>query len=105
MTELLDSGERLGRDELSALQLERLRATLRHAYANVDFYRRSFDAAGVTPDDCRTLADLARFPFTAKSDLRDHYPFGMFAVPREQVSRIHASVSYTHLTLPTICSV
>ncbi|MFE5909971.1 phenylacetate--CoA ligase PaaK [Streptomyces wedmorensis] len=95
MTELLDSGERLGRDELSALQLERLRATLRHAYANVDFYRRSFDAAGVTPDDCRTLADLARFPFTAKSDLRDHYPFGMFAVDQSRIRRVHASSGTT----------
>ncbi|MFH8621555.1 phenylacetate--CoA ligase PaaK [Streptomyces vietnamensis] len=95
MTELLDSGERLGREELATLQLERLRATLRHAYENVDFYRRSFDAAGLTPDDCRTLADLARFPFTAKSDLRDHYPFGMFAVDQSRVRRIHASSGTT----------
>ncbi|MCX5231708.1 phenylacetate--CoA ligase PaaK [Streptomyces sp. NBC_00233] len=95
MTELLDSGERLGREELAALQLERLRASLRHAYANVDFYRRSFDAAGVTPDDCRTLTDLARFPFTAKTDLRDHYPFGMFAVDQSRIRRIHASSGTT----------
>ncbi|MFE0650431.1 phenylacetate--CoA ligase PaaK [Streptomyces sp. NPDC059534] len=95
MTDWLDSGELLGRDELAALQLERLRATLRHAYANVDFYRRSFDAAGVTPDDCRTLADLARFPFTAKADLRDHYPFGMFAVDQSRIRRIHASSGTT----------
>ncbi|WP_369142467.1 phenylacetate--CoA ligase PaaK [Streptomyces sp. R44] len=95
MTELLDSGERLGREELAALQLERLRATLRHAYENVDFYRRSFDAAGLTPDDCRTLADLARFPFTAKSDLREHYPFGMFAVDQSRIRRIHASSGTT----------
>ncbi|KOX20586.1 MULTISPECIES: phenylacetate--CoA ligase PaaK [unclassified Streptomyces] len=96
MTEdLLDGGERLGREELAALQLERLRATLRHAYENVDFYRRSFDAAGVSPDDCRALADLARFPFTAKSDLRDHYPFGMFAVDPSRVRRIHASSGTT----------
>ncbi|MYS06579.1 phenylacetate--CoA ligase [Streptomyces sp. SID6041] len=95
MTELLDSGERLGREELAALQLERLRATLRHAYENVDFYRRSFDAAGVTPEDCRTLADLARFPFTAKTDLRDHYPFGMFAVDQSRIRRIHASSGTT----------
>ncbi|MER7949539.1 phenylacetate--CoA ligase PaaK [Streptomyces sp. NPDC096079] len=95
MTELLDSGERLGREELAALQLERLRATLRHAYENVDFYRRSFEAAGLTPDDCRTLADLARFPFTAKSDLRDHYPFGMFAVDPSRIRRIHASSGTT----------
>ncbi|MER5203667.1 phenylacetate--CoA ligase PaaK [Streptomyces sp. NPDC002825] len=95
MTELLDSGERLGREELAALQLERLRATLRHAYENVDYYRRSFDAAGLTPDDCRTLADLARFPFTTKSDLRDHYPFGMFAVDQSRIRRIHASSGTT----------
>ncbi|MFI1659964.1 phenylacetate--CoA ligase PaaK [Streptomyces sp. NPDC020472] len=95
MTELLDSGERLGREELAALQLERLRTTLGHAYENVDFYRRSFDAAGLTPDDCRTLADLARFPFTAKSDLREHYPFGMFAVDQSRIRRIHASSGTT----------
>ncbi|MGA5218371.1 phenylacetate--CoA ligase PaaK [Streptomyces cinereoruber] len=101
MTEdLLDGGERLGREELAALQLERLRATLRHAYENVEFYRRSFDAAGVGPDDCRTLADLARFPFTAKSDLRDHYPFGMFAVDQSRIRRIHASSGTTGL--PTV---
>ncbi|MFI9117167.1 phenylacetate--CoA ligase PaaK [Streptomyces venezuelae] len=95
MTELLDSGERLGREELRALQLERLRASLRHAYENVDFYRHSFDAVGVRPDDCRTLADLARFPFTAKTDLRDHYPFGMFAVDQSRIRRIHASSGTT----------
>lgn len=95
MTERLDSGERLGREELRALQLERLRASLRHAYENVDFYRHSFDAAGVRPDDCRTLADLARFPFTAKADLRDHYPFGMFAVDQSRIRRIHASSGTT----------
>ncbi|MFC8898157.1 phenylacetate--CoA ligase PaaK [Streptomyces cinereoruber] len=101
MTEdLLDGGERLGREELAALQLERLRAALRHAYENVEFYRRSFDAAGVGPDDCRTLADLARFPFTAKSDLRDHYPFGMFAVDQSRIRRIHASSGTTGL--PTV---
>ncbi|MFJ7128657.1 phenylacetate--CoA ligase PaaK [Streptomyces sp. NPDC098101] len=93
--ELLDDGERLGREELAALQLERLRATLRHAYENVDFHRRSFDAAGVAPDDCRTLADLARFPFTTKADLRDHYPFGMFAVDPSRIRRIHASSGTT----------
>ncbi|MFF4169475.1 phenylacetate--CoA ligase PaaK [Streptomyces sp. NPDC001744] len=98
--ELLDGGERLGREELAVLQLERLRATLRHAYGNVEFYRRSFEAAGVTPDDCRTLADLARFPFTAKSDLRDHYPFGMFAVEESRIRRIHASSGTTGL--PTV---
>ncbi|MFJ2158346.1 phenylacetate--CoA ligase PaaK [Streptomyces sp. NPDC087856] len=93
--ELLDSGERLDQDALRTLQLERLRASLRHAYANVPFYRRSFDAAGVHPDDCRTLSDLALFPFTAKGDLRENYPFGMFAVPEEQIRRIHASSGTT----------
>ncbi|MEV4947744.1 phenylacetate--CoA ligase PaaK [Streptomyces sp. NPDC053755] len=95
MTDLWDSGERLGRAELAALQLERLRSTLRHAYENVDFYRRSFDGAGVRPEDCRSLADLARFPFTAKTDLRDNYPFGMFAVDRSRVRRVHASSGTT----------
>ena len=95
MTDLLDSGERLGRAELEALQLERLRATLHHAYANVDFYRRSFDKAGVHPDDCRSLTDLARFPFTVKADLRDQYPFGMFAVDEARIRRIHASSGTT----------
>ncbi|MEC3977597.1 phenylacetate--CoA ligase PaaK [Amycolatopsis sp. H20-H5] len=82
-------------DELRALQLDRLRWTLRHAYAQVPFYRAKFDAAGVHPDDCRTLEDLAKFPFTTKQDLRDNYPFGMFAVPQEQVRRIHASSGTT----------
>ncbi|MCI3221080.1 phenylacetate--CoA ligase PaaK [Streptomyces sp. NP-1717] len=95
MTDLLDAGERLGRDELEALQLTRLRATLRHAYENVPFYRESFDASGLRPDDCRSLADLARFPFTAKTDLRDNYPFGMFAVDQADVRRIHASSGTT----------
>src|SRR4051812_41466219 len=88
---ILDPTERMGVDELRALQLERLRWSLRHAYDNVPHYRRAFDAAGVHPDDCRELADLARFPTTSKADLRDNYPFGMFAVPREQVRRVHAS--------------
>ncbi|MHC0431779.1 phenylacetate--CoA ligase PaaK [Streptomyces sp. O3] len=91
----LDAAERLDRDELATLQLERLRATLRHAYDNVPFYRESFDKAGLRPDDCRSLADLARFPFTTKADLRDTYPFGMFAVGRERVRRIHASSGTT----------
>ncbi|MFE5244532.1 MULTISPECIES: phenylacetate--CoA ligase PaaK [unclassified Streptomyces] len=95
MTALLDAGERLGRDELEALQLKRLRATLRHAYDHVDFYRAAFDKAGVRPDDCTSLADLSRFPFTVKSDLRDNYPFGMFAVPEDRVRRIHASSGTT----------
>ncbi len=92
---LLDAGERMGPDELRAHQLTRLRATLRHAYDNVELYRRKFDAAGVRPEDCRTLADLARYPFTTKADLREAYPFGMFAVPMEQVRRIHASSGTT----------
>lgn len=95
MTDELDAGELLGRDELEALQLTRLRATLRHAYEKVPFYRESFDAAGLRPDDCRSLADLARFPFTAKTDLRDNYPFGMFAVDQKDVRRIHASSGTT----------
>ncbi len=91
----LEPIETAGRDELMALQLQRLRWSLKHAYDNVAHYRKAFDAAGVTPDDCRSLGDLARFPFTIKTDLRDNYPFGMFAVPREQVSRIHASSGTT----------
>jgi phenylacetate-CoA ligase len=82
-------------DELRGLQLQRLQWSLRHAYENVGHYRAAFEAAGVHPDDCRELADLARFPFTTKADLRDNYPFGMFAVPREQVSRVHASSGTT----------
>jgi phenylacetate-CoA ligase len=93
--ELLDSGERLDAGALRALQLERMRASLRHAYEHVPFYRESFDKAGVRPDDCRSLADLARFPFTTKADLREHYPYGMFAVPRDHVRRIHASSGTT----------
>ena len=93
--ELLDPAERMSVDELRALQLERLQWTLRHAYENVPHYRASFDAAGVHPDDCRELSDLAKFPTTTKADLRDNYPFGMFAVPQEQVRRIHASSGTT----------
>lgn len=92
---LLDDAERMSREELAALQLTRLRATLRHAYGNVELYRKKFDAAGVRPDDCQTLADLARFPFTTKADLRDTYPFGMFAVPMSEVRRVHASSGTT----------
>ncbi|MDX3378679.1 phenylacetate--CoA ligase [Streptomyces sp. ME02-6991-2A] len=95
MTAMLDAAERLSRADLEALQLERLRTTLRHAYENVPFYRAAFDGAGLRPEDCRTLADLARFPFTAKADLRDNYPFGMFAVPEADVRRIHASSGTT----------
>ncbi|MFG2460076.1 phenylacetate--CoA ligase PaaK [Streptomyces sp. NPDC048523] len=93
--ELLDSGERLDAGALRAVQLERLRASLRHAYEHVPFYRESFDRAGVRPDDCRSLADLAGFPFTTKADLRENYPYGMFAVPRDHVRRIHASSGTT----------
>ncbi|CAM5654299.1 phenylacetate--CoA ligase PaaK [Streptomyces griseorubiginosus] len=92
---LLDDGERLSLDELRALQLSRLRTTLRHAYDNVESYRKKFDEAGLAPEDCRTLDDLARFPFTTKADLRDTYPFGMFAVPMDQVRRVHASSGTT----------
>ncbi|MEU7569502.1 phenylacetate--CoA ligase PaaK [Streptomyces fradiae] len=98
--DLRDAGERLDREELEALQLERLRATLRHAYENVPFHRRAFDAAGVRPEDCRSLADLGRFPFTTKEDLRGAYPFGMFAVDRSRVRRLHASSGTTGL--PTV---
>jgi phenylacetate-CoA ligase len=82
-------------DALRALQLERLRHTLRHAWQNVPHYRRTFEAAGVHPDDLRQLDDLRRFPFTTKADLRENYPFGLFAVPRERVVRIHASSGTT----------
>jgi phenylacetate-CoA ligase len=91
----LEPIERASRDELQALQLERLKQTLRHAYENVAHYRRSFDEAGVHPDDMTSLADLAKFPFTTKKTLRDNYPFGLFAVPREQVVRVHASSGTT----------
>lgn len=91
----LEPIERASRDELQALQLERLKWSLRHAYDNVAHYRRAFDEAGVHPDDLKTLADLAQFPFTDKKTLRDNYPFGLFAVPREQVVRVHASSGTT----------
>ena len=91
----LEPIETASRDEVSALQLQRLRATLLHAYTNVRHYRASFDRAGVHPSDLKQHADLSRFPFTTKSDLRDNYPFGMFAVPREQISRVHASSGTT----------
>jgi phenylacetate-CoA ligase len=91
----LEPIETASRDELVALQLERLKWTLRHAYENSPVYRRKFDEAGVHPDDLQTLADLSRYPFTTKSDLRDNYPFGMFAVPQERISRIHASSGTT----------
>src|SRR6201996_4654342 len=91
----LDPIERASRDEIAALQLTRLRETLAHVYANVPHYKRAFDDKGVHPSDCKTLADLAKFPFTGKADLRANYPFGMFAVPREQVVRVHASSGTT----------
>ena len=90
-----DPVEHASRDAISSLQLERLKWTLRHAYDNVPHYRQAFDACGVHPDDLRTLEDLARFPFTTKADLRDNYPFGMFAVPRERIVRVHASSGTT----------
>ncbi len=100
----------LGIEELRALQLQRMRDTLTRVYDRVPHYRKAFDEAGVRPEDLDELADLARFPFTTKADLRDNYPFGLFAVPREQVNRIHASsgttgrptvVGYTRADLDT----
>ena len=101
----LEPIETASRDEIEALQLERLKWSLAHAYNNVSFYRKSFDDHGVHPDDLRQLSDLTRFPFTVKTDMRDNYPFGLFAVPMEQIRRIHGSsgttgkpivVGYTH---------
>ncbi|MDO8145398.1 MULTISPECIES: AMP-binding protein [unclassified Isoptericola] len=91
----LHAEERLDRAELEALQLERLRWTVRHAYENVPFYRRKLDEAGVAPGDVRELGDIVKLPVTTKDDLRDHYPFGLFAVPRDQVRRVHASSGTT----------
>ena len=91
----LDPIETASRDEVAALQLERLRWSLQHAYDNVPHYRAKFDAKGVHPSDLKTLADIAKFPFTTKADLRDNYPFGLFAVPREKVARVHASSGTT----------
>ena len=110
----LDAIETASIDELRALQTERLRWSVRHAYDNVPHYRASFDAQGVHPDDITSLDDLARLPFTTKADLREHYPFGMFAVPREEVVRVHASsgttgrptvVGYTRADLDTWATV
>lgn len=95
LPELLDAAERLSLPQMRALQRERLAWTLAHAYENVPHYRRAFEAAGVTPLDFRDIPDLAKFPFTTKADLRANYPFGMFAVPREKVVRIHASSGTT----------
>ena len=91
----LDPTELMSPEQIRALQLERLRTTLRAAYDHVDHYRRAFDAAGVHPNDVTELADIARFPLTVKADLRDNYPFGMFAVPRERIARLHASSGTT----------
>ncbi|HEY5597385.1 MAG TPA: phenylacetate--CoA ligase [Kiloniellales bacterium] len=87
--------EMLSRDKIAALQFDKLKRIVRHAYANVDHFKRSFASAGVTPDHLKSLGDLARFPFTVKDDLRQSYPFGMFAVPREKVIRLHASSGTT----------
>ena len=135
-----DDFETLPREAIESLQLKRLQQTVERVYAAVPFYRKSFDKAGIKPADIKSLADLQRLPFTLKQDMRDSYPYGLFAVPLEQIVRIHASsgttgkptvvgytrrdienwtemmarsfvaagtnpVSYTHLTLPTICSV
>ena len=91
----LEAIERASRDELQHVQLERLKWSVGHAYEHLSAYRARCEAAAVHPDDLRTLDDLARFPFTTKQDLRDAYPFGMFAVPREQVVRVHASSGTT----------
>lgn len=93
--ETADLAENLSADELASLQLERLQWTLRHAYENVPLYREKFSEAGVHPDDCRELGDLAKFPFTTKADLRESYPFGMFAVPQDRIRRLHASSGTT----------
>ena len=91
----LEPIESASRDEIAALQLERMKWTLKHAYDNVPHYKKKFDEKGLHPDDLKTLADLAKFPFTTKIDLRDNYPFGLFAVPRTKVARVHASSGTT----------
>jgi len=91
----LEPIERASRDEIAALQLERMRWSLRHAYDNVPHYRKKFDNHGVHPDDLKSLEDIAKFPFTTKEDLRANYPFGMFAVPRQRLARVHASSGTT----------
>ncbi len=93
--DILDPIETASIDEIRSLQLRRMKWSLHHAYSNVPMFRQRFDAAGVHPDDLNTLADLAKFPFTHKKDLRDNYPFGLFAVPREQIMRVHASSGTT----------
>jgi phenylacetate-CoA ligase len=110
----MDDAERASRDEMTALQTRRLAWSLKHAYDNVAHYKRAFEAHGVHPSDFRELSDLAKFPFTSKTDLRDNYPFNMFAVPREQLVRVHASsgttgkpivVGYTKADIATWSSV
>ncbi len=91
----LDPIEIASRDEISALQLKRLKWSVAHAHANVPHYKAAFEAAGIHPDDLQSLEDISKFPFTVKQDLRDNYPFGLFAVPQEQISRIHASSGTT----------
>ena len=91
----MDEAERASRDEIMALQSKRLAWSLKHAYDNVAHYRKAFDKAGVHPRDFKALSDLAEFPFTVKTDLRDNYPFNMFAVPREKMVRVHASSGTT----------
>lgn len=90
-----DRIETASRDEIEDLQLSRLKWSLSHAYQNVPHYRAAFDAVAIHPDDVRSLSDISRFPFTLKSDLRENYPFGMFAIPRQQVIRLHASSGTT----------
>ncbi|WP_411886916.1 phenylacetate--CoA ligase PaaK [Hydrocarboniphaga effusa] len=92
---VLDPIETASRDEIVALQLQRLKWSLQHAYDNVEHYRRSFDAVGIRPDDLKSLSDLSKFPFTTKKDLRDNYPFGLFAVPKDRIARLHASSGTT----------
>ena len=89
------AAETMARGDLAALQLRRLQQTIARAYAKVPHFRTKLDAAGARPDDLKTLADIARFPFTVKADLRDNYPFGLFAVPREELVRLHASSGTT----------
>src|SRR5258707_3204128 len=92
---VLDDAERASRDEIIALQTRRMAWTLAHAYGNVAHYKKAFDVKGVHPSDFRQLSDLANFPFTVKTDLRDNSPFNMFAVPREKLVRVHASSGTT----------
>src|SRR5499433_298955 len=91
----LEAIETASRDEIAALQTQRIKRTLERVYENVPAYRKKFDGAGVTPADFRRLEDLAKFPFTTKQDLRENYPFGMFAVPRDRIARVHASSGTT----------